>query len=150
VPENIVPFGLDCLDFFYPRDPQVQQDVWDEHKTAIMKKWIAKSPGTRPWSWWKWEAQEPRKRIGGKGTPAHDTLAYGPEWSFGIPVLWNNVKEGKLYKKLGIKTKSRYIAIDEKDLPTYESEAFYLRRLDLLGEAEKKKLTAKDFKDEEI
>jgi len=144
IPDDLAPLGLDCLDFFYPRDDDDGQQVaWQEHKTAIMRTWIAKSPGSRCWAWWKFEAPEIRRRIGGTGTCAHDTLSYKPEFEFGMPTHWTDKFDEKFCRKM--KTKKKIIAIDADDRPTYESEATYLRRLDLLSEAEMKKLKRSDF-----
>ena len=35
------------------------QDAWEIHKAAILSDWIRKRPGTRPWTWWRFESGLP-------------------------------------------------------------------------------------------
>jgi hypothetical protein len=34
--------------------------LWEAHRQAILREWIAKHPGTRPTCWWRYDAPEPR------------------------------------------------------------------------------------------
>src|SRR5438132_718453 len=58
---------------------------WAEHSERIVADHVAEFPGTRPARWWQREASEPRKRLGGIGTPASDVLSYKPTFAYGIP-----------------------------------------------------------------
>jgi len=68
---------------------------------------------TRPWGWWYYDAEEPRRRIGGPGEPCDPD-----EWSYiGTPNAW--------------------ATYDTTDPPRFESERDYLTRLDLLFDVER-------------
>ena len=115
-------------------------------------------PGHRPWAWWRVEAPEPcRRRLGGIGTPAHECLAHGPEFRFGLPAHWvtpwqvayytgrardvHGQPIGAEYRGCGFSG----VAIDPDDPPQYESQAAYLERHGLLSAEERARLTAADF-----
>lgn len=112
-------------------------EAWEAHKPALMGEWIKKHPGTRPLSWWEYDApREPvpgwnhkrfdsaqRRRLGGTGTPSHEALSIAPHFSRGIPKSWIHQPQ-------------------PEDPPIYESEAEYLRRHDLLTAEEKRALAS--------
>ena len=66
--------------------------IWDAVRDEIMSWWPERHPGTRPKAWWRldaprwddpWEGwychgtfAEPRRRLGGKGTPIYECLNY--------------------------------------------------------------------------
>jgi hypothetical protein len=78
-------------------------------------------PGTRPWAWWRYEAREPRRRLGGKGVSLRD------DWSY-----WG--------------TPGSYVYEyddDQWDPPVYETQAAYLERLGLLLPEERVSTSAK-------
>ncbi len=126
--------------------------VWDPAKDPILQDWIRKFPGTRCSWWWLFDAPrlsaeeakrhewddsyflpqicEPRKRISGSGIPAHEIEGLVPEFDCGIPVDWRET--------------------DPRNPPTFESQAEYLRRHDLLTPEEKRRLKQKDFEPEKI
>ena len=77
--------------------------LWFDHSERIVTEHVADHPGSRPERWWQYDAPriplgtypgvyydgqlpEPRKRLGGIGTPAHEVLAYKPRYSFSLPV----------------------------------------------------------------
>jgi hypothetical protein len=62
---------------------------------------------------------EPRKRTGGIGTPAYEVKCVKPIFSYGIPNVW--------------------VGVDENDLPTFESQAAYLKRHGVLFAGEEKR-----------
>jgi hypothetical protein len=124
--------------------------LWRLHGARIVAEWIEKHPGTRPTFWWRFDAPrwrptnerfarcyyvkqgelpEPRRRLGGTGTPACERLAYAPAWPLGIPTDWD-------------------IDFDANDPPMYEAQASYLKRHRLLAPGELKRLTKKDFEAE--
>ncbi len=118
------------FDLFLARRGQVA--LWQEHGTAITAEWVARQPGTRPWGWWRFEAPEPRRRLGGTGTPKHEVLAFVPVYRCGIPMYWLDS------------------SIDPGDPPRYESQAAYLARLGLLAPGERRRLGAAAFEPEAI
>lgn len=138
--------------------------IWEEVREEVMAAWIKKHPGTRCWAWWefdapRWERKfgayfdgtlpEPRRRIGGIGTPSHDVLAYVPYFDSGIPTSWVSKFQEEYYNGRakdihGNVIPSEYkdgdfkgVAIDENDPPVFESEAAYLDRHGLLTASEK-------------
>ena len=83
---------------------------------------------------------EPRQRIGGISTPSYEVLAYSPSFCKGIPTSFINEWEMKYYADF---FKGKNVSpIGENDPPTFESEAAYLQRHDLLTPQEKKYLAS--------
>jgi hypothetical protein len=62
--------------------------LWSAHSERIVAEHVTVHPGTRPVRWWRYEAVEPRRRLGGIGTPASDVLACVPVFLFGLPAVW--------------------------------------------------------------
>ena len=129
-------------------------------RDEILKEWIATAPGTRPVHWWRFDAPrqplgnfpecyydgklpEPRARLGGIGTPAHEVLNYVPAYFAGIPTSWVLASDVKYYR-----AGFAGVTIDPENPPQYESEATYLDRLGLLLPGEKKRLRAADWESE--
>jgi hypothetical protein len=102
--------------------------LWSIWGADIVNNWISAHPGTRPSLWWRFNAPEPRGRLGGTGTQREDCLALIEHYRFGVFDLW------------------RSATIDPRDPPAFESEAAYLERLGLLLPAERKRLGPEDFK----
>jgi hypothetical protein len=119
--------------------------TWADHRDRILAEWVAKNPGTRPAQWWDYDAPriplgtytgrfydgelpEPRQRLAGTGTPAHETQAYIPQSRFGVLYSW--------------------LGADPADPLIIESEAAYLQRHNLFFPGEKRRLKAADFQGE--
>ena len=117
--------------------PNARQ-LWEEHGAAVLAVWIGAKPGTRPPGWWKIEAPQPRLRLGGIGEP----WTLRDMW-LGVPAIWSRPVRGDLHG-------AREPAFDPGNPPIYESEAAYLRRLDLLRRGEARRLTPADFKPQPI
>ena len=155
------------------------KSAWDKCRDKIMPAWTARHPGTRPYSWWEYDAPresigtrpgtthwdgklaEPRERLNGTGTPAHEVLAYGPSYFMGIPTSWvqqsqveryngrsrdihgNRIEKwkGGYYKEGDFKG----VAIDPDAPPTFESQAAYLERHKLLTDDERDALPGNAF-----
>lgn len=105
--------------------------AWADVRDELLPQWIKDHPGSRPFSWWGEEAPESRRRIGGTGEISEDS----PRIEFGAPgptTWWAGVLPG--------------------DPPTYESQAAYLQRHNLLTPPEKKWLSqhAEALKPEKI
>jgi hypothetical protein len=139
-----------------------QRGRWQEHGDDLLAEWIADHPGTRPWAWWRFDAPEPRHRLGGVGTPSFEVLAHAPEYDHGLPTQWVTVWDVEYYtgravdvhgKAIGQEFRGRRFAgqaIDPDDPPRYESEAAYLDRHGLLSAEERAELSADAFEPEVI
>jgi len=132
--------------------------LWKSVRDKVLSDWIRDVPGTRPWAWWRYddsprcsalpgsepedywirerELPEPRRRLGGHGTPVYECLNYVPELPFGIPTAFlDKVDEASVDG----------VAFDPNDPPQFESQAAYLDRHGLLTPAERLRLTDADF-----
>jgi hypothetical protein len=123
-------------------DGEALREVWDRARGEVITGWIRDHPGTRPGNWWRFEAPrqplgthagafydgklpQPRKQISGTGCDASAISAYMPSYESGLPTSW--------------------AAFEEADPPTFESQASYLRRHNLLTAGELRVLTAGDY-----
>ena len=47
-------------------DPQLVEDdqrlCWSLHRSRLVAERVAARPGTRPWAWWRFDAESPRDR----------------------------------------------------------------------------------------
>jgi len=144
------------------------RQIWKDVEKEILLDWIKNNPCTRPWMWWEYSAPrwddpwtgcfyhgkfaEPRQRLGGIGDPNYEFLNYGPHFEYGLPTGWVSTFDTEYYNGNRRDINGKIIpteyrdgnfkgrAIDPENPPTYESEAAYLLRLDLLTPAEKKHL----------
>jgi hypothetical protein len=153
--------------------------LWAVHREMIIDEHVSENPGTRPRLWWEFDAPrspigtypgcyfdgtlpEPRKRLGGTGTPDFEVLNFVPRFSFGLPLSWIdptgvdyysgtmvNVLTGQLVNPNPPST-FKGIAINSDDPPLYESEASYLDRCGLFLPGERKRLKAADFEPETL
>lgn len=147
------------MDDYFPKDPA---EAWKTCGSELLRQWIKERPGTRPWAWWHFDAPrwnnpryerlslpEPRKRLGGTGTPNFECLAYVPAFEFGVPKSWVGSRIVDLYNGRNKNTHgnamcSKYIEgyfkalpVNPDDPPIYETEASYLKRQGLLTEEER-------------
>ena len=148
-----------------PRTHRVEcRELWALSRGEILADWIKKRPGRRPSWWWifdgprasqetiernRWvgtyyacELEEPRKRLGGTGTPKYEVLNYVPDFDLGIPTLWVTPRDVEYYTDLAGE------AVDPMRPPCFESQATYLKRHNLLTKAEEKQLKPKSFEPE--
>lgn len=134
--------------------------AWETHKKKIMDVWITEQPGSRPWSWWIFDAPEMRKRLGGIGSPYHEHLGGGKgSYNFGCQDRFITKFDEEYYngrarrvdgalipdyatgKPLKYKDGDfKGIGYDKNDPPRFETELDYLIRLNLLSKSEKKAL----------
>jgi hypothetical protein len=143
------------------RDEARLRALWREYRTEILEDYIAEHPGRRPWAWWRFDAPEMRRRLGGIGTPAHEVLAYAPEFDRGIPIHWVQPWQVEYYSGRAVGVHGQPIgtgflgrdfagvAIDPDDPPIYESEAAFLDRRGLLDAEERARLDEDAFEPEE-
>ncbi len=135
--------------------------LWKQYGPAVLTRWQSEQPGTRPALWWRFDAPrlargahpdcfwdgtlpEPRKRVGGIGTPLHEILAYVPSFYLGVPKSWIGADE---QHSCSIETAA---AIDPQNPPTFESQASYLERLGLFSRGERARLSASAFAPESV
>jgi hypothetical protein len=120
-------------------------ELWPEFRDEILADWIAEAPGTRPSMWWRLDAPEPRRRLGGIGTPAHEVLAHVPRFWCGIPIDWVTQSLADFYDREERSKPFEGVAVSRKDPPLFESEAAFLDRHGLFLPGERKRLGADDF-----
>jgi len=69
------PKESDAFLFFTERAPKDSfleygelRGEWQKITAEVLAWWIERYPGTRPAAWWRFEANEGRKQLGGNGT----------------------------------------------------------------------------------
>ncbi len=165
IPAELISYFRDETGFptlaFFLNDAEIKA-AWYETKDGILKAWIVDAPGTRPSHWWKFEAPEPRRRLGGVGTASSEVLANATSYKFGIPDSFVSQSEADYYngrakdihgKPIGTEYQEGHfagVAIDPANPPQYESQATYLQRFGLLLPEELERLGAADFQPEAI
>lgn len=122
--------------------------AWEKIGESITRDYIKSNPGKRPWAWWEWSAPRwddpfddcwyhgtlpaPRQRIGGTGKPSFECIGDGPSFSFGLPDSWPTAVSAEM----GLCEPGD--VPDPDNPPTFESQASYLERHDLLTASEKR------------
>ena len=115
-------------------------DMWRKLGAQITAEHAATWPGSRPRCWWKYDAPEARRRLGGVGEPGREDLTRGIPNSWAWPRVW----------PAGATIVGGPLPCDPADPPVFESEATYLRRLGLLLPGETERLEPADFEPEPI
>jgi hypothetical protein len=120
------------LDFIFGHDPAAIAGAWEQHGQEITVRYIQRSPGHRPWAWWRFSApKELRRRV---TTPrwepdAADRHQFATAADAKMrPGTWYFEKEPPSF---GLPLPFY------KDSPYFESEADYLARHRLLTPDEK-------------
>lgn len=166
-------------------DAERLHDAWLALRGGVLRAWAMRHPGTRPYGWWLCEAPrwqradlpprcaslgdvlvralaEPRRRLGGRGTPLFEVLNVAPMFRTGIPVEWvtpfdQAYYNGRARDVRGEPIGSEYhegdfagVAPDPDDPPIFESEAAYLARHGLMSAAERRRLTPAAFEPEAL
>lgn len=128
------------------RNGEVLRELWGRVRGEVLAGWIKERPGTRPGAWWECEAPrqpmgnfqgayydgrlpEQRKFISGAGCPVWMVMAYAPAYDLGLPAMW--------------------AGFEAENPPTFESQASYLRRNNLLTPHELRVLSAADYEQTE-
>jgi len=124
-------------------------DLWREHHGQILEAWAVEHPGTRPSYWWSLESTEPRRRLGGTGTPRHERLADVERHILGVPAGWIRQDDVDFYRQY-MDTDLGVPALDPTDPPLYESEASYIERLGLWLPGERRRVRKEAFEPESL
>lgn len=98
--------------------------VWDALRADLLGCWVIENPATRPWSWWEWDAPEPRRLVSGPGNHSltdPSSSEFGRRW-FGLPTV--------------------LVVEDHHDPSVYEGEGQYLDRIGLFAPGERKRWQA--------
>jgi hypothetical protein len=173
----------ECFKLTGPRVRAALREVWREVADDLLDQWIAERPGTRPYGWWLFDAPrwrpedrpewchdvpegivrwiaEPRRRVGGIGTPAHEVLNILAEFAFGMPIIWVTAFDEAYYNGRARDIHDHPIGTDypeghfpglaprADDPPRYEAQASYCDRHGVLRPDERRVLTARDFEPE--
>ena len=151
--------GFDAAEYFLSGPSGLSLGrAWELVGAEIVALWTEQHPGSRPANWWRFSAPEPaRRRIGGVGDRLSEVLAHTPMLEYGVP------SEGfvdadllALYKRqFGKMLRNRVtgrpaVSVDPLDPPTYESEAVFLDRHNLLSAVERDALDADAFEPEAV
>jgi hypothetical protein len=128
--------GFEFFEFYYDNGTPWGVDgitaLWPKIKKEFMRDWIDKHPCSRPYAWWRWDA------------PRQDDKDVDCFWHGTLPEPRLKVSAGgeicKYFVPLYHFGVFKYWHYREDDLPLFESEAAYLKRLDLLTISEKKYL----------
>jgi len=121
-----------------------ERSAWKEHGAELVEEHVKRSPGTRPAGWWTFDAPGPRLRVGGKGE-----ARFPKSLRLGIPTyFWDARFYGAM--KIAVPDARPRELIDAGDPPSYESQAMFLRRNDLLSPGEESKLSEDDFRPETV
>ncbi len=98
-------------------DEEWRRSAWSDNRETVMARHREKhGPHTRAWGWWKYDAPEPRWRLTGTSEP--------------VPSNWRE--------------RFRYGLPQDADPDKYETEMAYLKRLNLLTEAQASAANAAD------
>lgn len=132
--------------YFFKIDDEKVKAAWESVGADLTAECIKRSPGSRPWAWWRFDAPEPRRRVGGRGTLRNEVFA---GWKialvFGVPRHITNWINGA-----DVRVGADAIPLDPKNPPTFESQATFLRRLGLLVSGEERRITAAAWEPEAI
>ncbi|MDF2971625.1 MAG: hypothetical protein K0R61_2075 [Microvirga sp.] len=113
---------------FHP-DKKTARELWNEHGKAVLSWWVKANPGTRPKCWWRFEAPEPRKRVGGRGALRSEVWGMPPYIAnCGLPS-----PDGFVTADDTAATAAGYEAADPAHPPLFESQPAYLKRLGLFA-----------------
>lgn len=128
--------GFEGLHFFYSgiqkNSPDLRLELYQTIKKDFLSAWIKDHPGSRPWGWWEFDC--PRQKDKDANCFWHGTLPEERQHiSGGTRCKYNFVPS---YRKAVFK----YWHYTDDDVPMFESEAAFLKRLDLLTGDERRHL----------
>jgi len=110
-------------------DVAAMREAWEVLRDELLPIWTEEHPGSRPWSWWAFDATERRRRIDGKPHPFDNSdriteverIADLPDTS---PDFRDQMKRLVCGKPNALLVADDFVA-------EYESEQDYLARLGL-------------------
>lgn len=110
--------------FVLLNQPMMPREAWAQWREQAVAEHVAHHPGCRPALWWRHEAPELRRQVGGRpNRPGVLRLPYGLLAPY---------------------------PPDPSDPPRFESQAAYLRRIGLLLPGEARRLKPADYEPETI
>lgn len=119
-PEDAVHEAVIEATYFQPS----LEDLWREHRRALLMAWVEEYPGTRPSLWWRLDAPEPHRAVvAGSGH-----IGCCPPIC-GVPF---------------------FVDVNRAAPPVLEAEAAFLRRHNLLLSGEARRLRDADYEPEAI
>jgi hypothetical protein len=108
------------LDFFDELPESHRHQAWRDLKNELMPQWLTEHPGARPFAWWLFDMPAGTRRQRINGLHPHDDPSYSLEKK-----LWYGLPQYQRPCDL---------------LGLFESEASFLKRLNLCSTAELKVL----------
>jgi hypothetical protein len=141
-------FELFLLDGLGDQPNSLLRALWNDVGASVVATFANLYPGKRPGVFWRLEAPEMRRRVGGRGVLESALLAVVPTFDHGIPSDW--LLDDWIWTHDGGRPPTGYVAFDRSDPPTFESQATYLRRLKLFLPGEARRLKAADFEPERV
>lgn len=142
------------IDFCFDYERRLKE-IWN--KDIVMRDFVVKQPGKRPFAWWNYDA--PRWDDPFKGWYIHGTLTemrkrldtnsdIVPSWECinDMPLIVFGIPERFLKK--GVEFLHSEVSDDELKNILFESEASYLKRHELLNPGEENKLSEDALKPE--
>jgi len=124
------PDNFEVLHFFYSdlKSEDLKLELYEQIRVEFLKDWIQANPCTRPWSWWQYDC--PRQKDADKGCFWHGTL---PEERLH---MGGGRQSTMNYFPVYYKSIFRYWHFENDAPPMFESEAAFLKRLNLLTDDE--------------
>ena len=140
--------SVECGILGFTPDNAQPVDLWRRFRDDVLAQWIVHHPGTRPKSWWRYDAPPPgiRARVGGVGTASHEYWGRQPDGWLGIPIGWMTAEDLRRHPNAD----RPCTPMNPFDPPTFESQATYLDRLGLLMPGERERLGKADFRPEPL
>lgn len=168
------PPGTNEMTVYFLEESGTLVERWEQFHATLLELFIRKHPCARPVWWWNlsaprvgdstlrewgvaeehyaWQPEnriaEPRRRLGGIGTPSFEVLNVGHNFTRGIPDQWVTEFDATYYRGIRRDIHGNLIGqefvgnnftgvpLDPNDPPRFESEACYLRRHNLLSARE--------------
>lgn len=124
-------YGSDMDKFLFAGDREAVRSAWEAVRDEMLLAFVRESPGTRPWAWWEFDAPGRRARLDG-GKDGEDK---GMAFKLGVPDFAYRHSYGP-YATGGSFS--------------FESQAAFLRRCELLLPGEERKIPAAAFAPEVI
>lgn len=126
------------------------EKAWRRVRAKVLLAWKRKYPGTRPSTWWRFDAPrakpgtflsacghdldpectlpEPLRKLSGMGRPAWEVISLAPNLEYGLPLDWTVAENSEI----AVRDWLLGGTVEDTDPPTFESQAAYLKRHNLL------------------